>query len=141
MIRHLILAAALLSAGSPAHAASAPEGVWQTDGGKARVRITACGDSVCATLVGLRKPNDKQGRPKTDRRNPDPAKRSRPVIGLSLLSSMRPDGEGWTGKFYNPDDGETYAGSLASGPNGTLRLKGCVLGGLLCKTQVLTRVG
>lgn len=142
MIRTLSAAAvALALAAVPAHAAAVPEGLWSVSGGKAQVRIAACGGSVCATLVGLAKPNDRQGRPKVDKRNPDPAKRGRPVIGLSLLSGMTPQGAGWTGRFYNPDDGETYAGSLAPAPDGTLRLKGCVLGGLLCKTQVLTRAG
>lgn len=132
---------ALAFAGAPASAAPVPEGVWTMPKGKATVRIAACGETLCATLVALRKPNDKQGRPKTDKRNPDPAKRDRPVVGLSLLSGMVPDGEGWAGRFYNPDDGETYAGTLAPAPDGTLRLKGCVLGGLICKTQVLTRAG
>lgn len=142
MIRSFAAAtAALFLIASSAQAAPAPDGVYATPGGKAQVRIAACGPAVCATLVGLRKPNDKQGRPKTDKHNPDPGKRSRPVIGLSLLSGMAPDGPGWSGRFYNPDDGATYAGSLRSGPNDTLRLKGCVLGGLICKTQVLTRVG
>lgn len=140
MIRSLTAAALVLGLASAAAAATAPDGIYATPGGKAQVKISPCGAAVCATLVGLRKPNDKQGRPKVDKHNPDPDKRSRPVIGLSLLSGMAPDGAGWSGRFYNPDDGETYAGALSSGPNGTLRLKGCVLGGLICKTQVLTRV-
>jgi uncharacterized protein (DUF2147 family) len=145
MIR-AVLAAPLLAAGvvaaglAGAQAATVPEGVWSLPKGKATIRIASCGESVCATLVGLRKPLDKQGRPKVDKRNPDRAKRDRPVIGLSLLSGMTPSGEGWKGTFYNPDDGETYAGTLAPAGDGTLKLKGCVLGGLLCKTQVLTRV-
>ncbi len=140
MIRAALAASLLVAGLAGAQAATVPEGVWSLPKGKATVRITSCGDGVCATLVGLGKPLDKQGRPKVDKRNPDRAKRDRPVIGLSLLQGMAPSGEGWAGTFYNPDDGKTYAGSLAPAGDGTLKLKGCVLGGLLCKTQVLTRV-
>lgn len=136
--RSLVAALALLSS-SPALAAPVPSGLWSLSNGKAQIRIADCGGSLCATLTGLRKPNAKDGRPKRDKYNPDPALRDRPVIGLALVSGMRFDGDVWTGRFYNPDDGRTYAGRIfADGPN-RLRLKGCVVG-LLCKTQSLTRL-
>lgn len=137
MIRALILAAAAALLVSNASAA-APEGVWATPGDKAQIRISSCGDGLCATLVGLKKPNDKQGRPKVDRHNPVEALRDRPVMGLSLASGMRPDGDGWRGDVYNPDDGRTYTGRIE--PAGErLRLRGCALK-VLCRTQMLTRV-
>jgi len=140
LVATLLAAGVSLASLAGAHAATVPEGVWSLPKGKATVRITSCGEGVCATLVGLRKPLDKEGRPKVDSRNPDRAKRDRPVIGLSLLQGMAPSGDGWAGTFYNPDDGKTYAGTLAPAGDGALKLKGCVLGGLICKTQVLTRV-
>lgn len=140
-LKTLSLAAALLGASvllaAPATAA-APDGVWATPRGKAQIRVSRCGANLCATLVGLRKPNDKKGRPKVDRHNPNPALRGRPVIGLALASGMAPDGDGWKGDVYNPDDGRTYSGRIEPAGD-TLRLRGCAYK-IACKTQVLTRV-
>ncbi|MFD1702229.1 DUF2147 domain-containing protein [Methylopila henanensis] len=140
MIRLAALAFASLVTAASAQATPVPEGLWSLSKGKVQVRIVACGEALCATVAGLAKPNDKQGRPKVDKRNPNPALRERRVIGISLLSGMKADAGGWSGNFYNPDDGETYAGRIEQGGDGKLRLKGCVLGGLICKTQVLTRI-
>ena len=60
--------------------AANPEGNWLSEDGGTKVRISTCGgNKLCATLVWLDHPIDPAtGRPKTDRLNPDPAKRSRP---------------------------------------------------------------
>src|SRR4029077_14878602 len=51
---------------------------------------TCGGTKLCATLVWLDHPIDPAtGRPKTDRLNPDPAKRSRPLIGLQVVNRSR----------------------------------------------------
>jgi uncharacterized protein (DUF2147 family) len=139
MIRIASLAVVLALAAGHVRAAPVPEGVWSTPGGKATIRISACGPNLCATLIGLRKPNDKAGRPKVDKRNPDRSLRSRPVIGLPLARGMRPDGGGWRGEVYNPDDGRTYAGRIERAGDGALRLRGCALK-VLCQTQRLARV-
>ena len=137
--RPAAVALALLVSASAVQAASVPSGLWSLSNGKAQIRISDCGGALCAALVGLRKPNAKDGSPKRDRRNPDPALRERPVLGLSLVDGMRFDGRDWSGRFYNPDDGRTYAGRITpDGPN-RLKLKGCVAS-LLCKTQSLTRL-
>ncbi|MGA0531928.1 DUF2147 domain-containing protein [Hansschlegelia sp. KR7-227] len=138
MIRAFFAAAAVVALAAPVFAAPAPTGVWSMPNGKAQVRIADCGGALCATLVALKKPTDKQGRPKVDKHNPNPALRSRPVIGVSLVRA-RPDGADWAGDFYNPDDGRTYAGRIMADGADRLKLRGCVLG-LVCKTQVLTRV-
>lgn len=124
---------------TPVLAAPVPTGLWRLDGGKAQVRITDCGGSLCATLAALRNPNDKDGRPKRDKRNPDGSLRDRPVIGLPLVDGMRFDGRQWTGRFYNPDDGRTYAGTITPRSADRLDLQGCVAG-FLCKTRALTRL-
>lgn len=139
MIRVAFVTLPLALIAAHAVAAPVPEGVWSTPGGKAQIRVSACGDALCATLAGLKKPNDRQGRPKVDKRNPDAAKRSAPVIGLALARNMRPVGDGWAGGVYNPDDGRTYSGTITIAGPDKLTLRGCALR-LLCKTQTLTRV-
>lgn len=138
-MKRLVATALALGLSTPAYAAPVPVGLWRMDSGKAEIRISDCGGAPCATLASLRKPNDKQGQPKRDKRNPDPALRSRPVLGVPLLTDMKAAGEGWTGTFYNPDDGRSYAGAIEADGADTLKLRGCVIG-ILCKTQVLKRV-
>src|SRR5205085_10965621 len=52
--------------------AADPHGIWQTEGGKAQVRLADCGGALCGTIIGLSEPNNPAtGRPKTDENNPD----------------------------------------------------------------------
>jgi uncharacterized protein (DUF2147 family) len=125
----------------PARAAD-PLGKWYTADHDSQVRIVNCHGALCGSVVWLQHPVDPAtGRPKTDKNNPDPKRRSRPLIGVEIVLGMRPSGtpNQWSGNVYNSQDGRTYSGSFTlEGPN-TAELKGCVLGGLFCKSQVWTR--
>jgi uncharacterized protein (DUF2147 family) len=117
----------MFAIGSAAYAADpGPEGIWRTTNGKITVKVSYCGEpKICATIVGLRRPLDKFGKPKVDHENPNPALRSRPVIGLEIMSGMKPDGQDkWKGSIYNADDGNTYA-ATASFDSDKLLVKGC----------------
>jgi uncharacterized protein (DUF2147 family) len=122
--------------------AAEPIGTWLTEGGKSQVKIVRCGDALCGTIVWLKEPNNPDtGRPKTDFRNQDAAKRARAVIGLEIVLGMQPSSTAnkWTGEVYNPEDGKTYSGSLTITGANELSLTGCVLA-VLCKSQVWTRI-
>ena len=125
------------------NAASAADltGVWLTGDRDAQVRFAPCGSSICGTVVWLKDPIDSEtGKPLTDKKNPDPARRRRPVIGLPIAIGFKDSGDGtWVGTFYNSDDGHSYKGNIVrSGPN-TLSATGCLL--MFCQTQTWTRVG
>jgi len=117
-------------------------GTWSTANNESQVRLANCGGALCGTLVWLKEPIDPAtGRPKTDKHNADASKQSRPVLGVQIVLGMRPNGtpDQWSGEVYNASDGRTYSGSFTmTGPN-TAELKGCVLGGLICKSQTWTR--
>jgi uncharacterized protein (DUF2147 family) len=115
-----------------------PYGTWSM--GKVTVKVTDCGGGLCGTIVGLKEPISKiDGKPKVDRENPDTSKRTRPLIGLSILIGMKPVDSGkWQGAIYNPDDGKTYSASVKFDGD-SLKVKGCVLG-ILCKTNNFVRV-
>src|SRR5207247_3644973 len=108
------IAAALLTAPS-AHAQGTgePVGVWLTQAGDARVKISKCGGGICGVIVGLKEPIDPAtGRPQVDDKNPNPGLKKRPMIGLALFSGMQPAGPNkWSGQIYNADDCGTYASS------------------------------
>lgn len=127
----------------PANAQNGSEatGTWLTQAGDARVRVSKCGAGICGVVVWLKEPIDSAtGKPQVDDKNPNPALRTRPMIGLPLFSGMHPAGPGkWSGQIYNADDGGTYASSVsATGPD-TLKIEGCV--GALCGGENWTRAG
>jgi uncharacterized protein (DUF2147 family) len=137
-----VAAVALAALGLCGPACADPMGTWLTENGRSRVRIADCGGALCGNIVWLKEPNDPEtGKPKTDKNNADAGKRSRPLIGVPIVISMKPNGANkWSGQVYNAEDGKTYSGNItATGPN-ALRLEGCALGGLVCKGQNWTRV-
>jgi uncharacterized protein (DUF2147 family) len=115
------------------------DGLWRHKSGST-VRIRNCGDGVCGVIASPSPQIDPQtGHPPTDKKNADPNKRSRPLVGLPVLIGMHPDGPGkWTGHLYNIDDGNTYTGKLIElGPD-TIRIEGCAM--FICGGENLTRV-
>jgi uncharacterized protein (DUF2147 family) len=135
----LVLALALITGLGTRPGLADPKGMWRaSDGGT--TRITACGDALCGYIVTIAPRNDPEtGRPWTDKHNPDPGRRSRPLTGAMVLISLRQSAPGaWTGKLYNHDDGGTYEGHvIEQGPN-NIRVEGCALG--VCGGEDLVRV-
>ena len=89
----------------------------------------------------MAEPNDPEThQPKTDVHNSNAGLQSRPLLGIPIVLNMKPTGgDKWEGQVYNAEDGGTYTGSFTlTGPN-TADLKGCVMGGLICKGQTWTR--
>jgi uncharacterized protein (DUF2147 family) len=138
----IAISAALLAAPSAfAQGAGEPTGVWQTQAGDARVKVSKCGGGICGVIVGLKEPVDAAtGKPQVDDKNPNPALKKRPMIGLLLFSGMQPVAPNkWSGQIYNADDGGTYASSISAAGPDTLKVEGCV--GALCGGETWTRVG
>ncbi len=126
---------------APALAAD-PIGTWLTGDKKGKVRIVNCAGAICGTLVWVQEPLDPEtNKPKLDKRNADASKQSRPLIGIPIVLNMKPSAapQKWDGDVYNAEDGKTYSGSFTLTGANTAELKGCVLGGLICKAQTWTR--
>lgn len=139
-LANLAVTACLAAALTPAHAAE-PLGTWYTAEQKSTVRVAACGNAICGSIVALKEPNDPAtGKPKIDRNNADAGQRNRPIIGVPIVIGMKPDGAGkWSGQVYNPEDGKTYSGSLTLTGANSLKVEGCVMGGMICKSNDWTR--
>ena len=117
---------------TPAFAAN-PKGDWLVEDKSAIIRIDSCGSALCGAIVWAKKQDG------VDENNPDPAKRSRPIMGLQLLLGMKPGSDGrWDGDIYNPENGKTYTSRMWLKSDDTLRVEGCVLG-FLCGGQDWTR--
>jgi uncharacterized protein (DUF2147 family) len=138
-IRLLLGGSLLLALSGVSTAQADPRGVWLAQDG-AHVRVAGCGPALCATVVAPRSTVDPEtGAPWTDKHNPDPALRGRPIVGVTVLYNMEPDGPGkWSGTLYNVDDGHTYAGHLLELNEGTIRIEGCAL--IMCGGKNLSRL-
>ena len=127
-----------------AHASAAtPIGLWYAEGGAAEVAVEPCGRELCGRVVCLRSPLEDDGCDLRDRRNPDPALRQRPVVGLQILRGLtaRPDGTWTGGHIYDPSSGNTYTCHLALDGEDRLRLRGYLGIPLLGRTATWIRVG
>jgi uncharacterized protein (DUF2147 family) len=110
---------------------------WRTASGSGTIRIEACGTKTCGRiLTGTPKAGDTG----LDFRNPNPAMRTRALIGTSILSGFTRQGDDSYkgGTIYNPEDGKTYRSEFKQKTDGRLEVKGCV--GPFCETQVWTPV-
>jgi uncharacterized protein (DUF2147 family) len=122
-----------------AQTAADPAGIWLTQAGDAKVRVSKCNGGICGVVVWLRDPIDPAtGKPQVDDKNHNPSLAKRPVIGLPLFQGMPQSGPNkWSGTIYNADDGSTYASNISVGGADTLRVEGCV--GALCGGETWTR--
>ena len=117
-----------------------PTGVWLTPAGNSHIEIRLCGEKLCGKLVWFTEPHNADGTLKVDEKNKNEALRTRPLLGLQLMSGFTKTGDGkWTrGRIYNPEDGRTYRSKLEVKDQNTLNVSGCVL--VFCKAQTWTRV-
>lgn len=130
-------------AGAAVAQAPSPVGRWMTEGGNSHVQIYPCGPHLCGRIAWLRQPIGKDGLPKVDLKNPDPAKRSQRLVGLQFMSNFRPGGapgEWDGGRVYNPEDGDIYRATMKLRPDGKLEVRGYVGISLLGRTQYWERV-
>lgn len=122
--------ATILSTGTAS--AADPRGTWLSQNGEIRVRFADCGSQLCGTITWMRNPGP-------DRNNADESLRSRQLVGVRMVT-MRQQGENWSGSLYNPQDGRTYNGRMSMTSSSAMSLSGCVLGGMICRSQTWSRV-
>ena len=122
-----------------AQTAADPSGIWLTQAGDAKVRVSKCSGGICGVVIWLRDPIDPNtGKPAVDDKNHNPSLAKRPVIGLPLFQGMPQSGPNkWSGTIYNADDGGTYASNVSVAGPDSLRVEGCV--GALCGGETWCR--
>ena len=122
-----------------------PVGLWYAEGGAAEVQIFQCADELCGKVVWLRSPLGDDGCELRDDKNPDLSLRSRNIVGLLVLTGLKPDDDdraAWTaGAIYDPASGHTYSCNARLENNYRLFLRGYLGIRLLGRTTTWTRVG
>ena len=109
-----------------------PTGTWRVEDGKALIRIVDCGGQYWGVVAWEKAPG-------VDRKNPNPALRSRPTLGMPVLLALKPGQQGeWRGHIYNAEDGQTYDSHVKLAGAGRLRVEGCVMG-IMCGGETWSR--
>jgi len=113
MLRRMIVTLGLTALMIGAALADPIEGNWKTRDGDTAA-IGGCGGAFCITL----KTGEYAGR---------------------KIGKMSASGDGnYEGEITKPSNGKTYSGKAKLTGN-SLKLSGCVLGGLICESQTWTR--
>lgn len=107
-------------------------GTWSNPKRTLAVRTSSCVGGLCGAIVWA------DGKSLNDARVAGVPH----LIGTELLQNYRPTGHGgWKGRVYVPDIGHSFPSHIVqTGPN-QLIISGCLIGGLLCRSQVWRRVG
>jgi len=101
-----------------AFAASAPDpsGTWNRGDGNAKVRIAPCGSHICATNVWIKDTSGGE------------------AVGDKLVMTLKPkSADTLSGKAFDAKRALTYAIQLKVGGQ-KLVTRGCLVGGLVCKS-------
>ncbi|MBB5751513.1 DUF2147 domain-containing protein [Prosthecomicrobium pneumaticum] len=120
-LRPLLAFAVALVAGPAIAAEPDPRGIWARDDGNARVRIAPCGAALCATNLWIR----------------DTSKGE--AVGDVLIMDVEPAGATLRGTAQDPKRGLRYSIRISRSGD-RLQTRGCMLGGLLCKTVGWSRL-
>ncbi len=102
------------------------EGLWQSPvnekGASIQVEVAACGAAFCGTITSVQNGNQA-------------------IVGKTMIEDMtaRDNGLYDGGRVWAPDEDKTYLGRLTL-KGDSLKISGCVLGGLICRGEKFSRV-
>lgn len=112
-------------------------GVWLTEIKDAKIEIYQESKQYYGRVVWLAEPNDKEGKPMVDEKNPDASLKNRPIIGINILISLVSNQHGeWVGQIYDPKGGKMYTCKVWRSGS-TLKVRGYM--GWLYATKTWTR--
>ena len=145
----LIIITAITLAATASYASDRTDvlGCWDTVGNSSKLEIYPCGEKLCGKVAWLKYPNFMDakdgpvGTTKIDHKNPDPALRNRPILGLKVIEGLTPAGsDKWgQGKCYDPESGNTYKCRIRLASPEKLEMRGFIGIPLFGRTYVLTR--
>jgi uncharacterized protein (DUF2147 family) len=105
--------------------AQALEGKWRNPKGSVVVNVAPCGDAYCGTVSWANAKNQEKGA----------------TPGTRVLSDLKPTGKGvYRGRAYEPKRNLRGSATVRQVGPDQMIVKGCVIGGLICKAQRWTRI-
>jgi len=118
-------------------------GVWLNEDKDAHVEIFKRNDQYFGKLVFILNAIDEEtGKPKLDKHNPDESLRSRPTLGIEMLTKFDYNGDNkWSGgKIYDAKKGKTYSCYMKFVEAEKLKIRGYVGVSLLGRTTYWTKI-
>jgi uncharacterized protein (DUF2147 family) len=102
--------------------AQSPVGTWTRPSTGTVVQFYDCSGKLCARITAVKDQSKKD------------------TVGKVIMTGADKTGDNqWKGNLLNTDDGQTYSGVVTLEGANALNLKGCVLGGIVCKGETWTR--
>jgi len=118
---------ALSAAQSPATAGI--EGLWRNPIGSAIIRVEPCGRTLCGKVVWASERGKREVSATTSK-----------IVGTTVLTDVKSvGGNHWAGQLFIPDDNVRVSAKLQLIGNRELKLTGCAVLGLFCRSQIWTR--
>jgi len=122
-------------------------GIWKTDGGDSKLELFRCGTKVCGKIVWLKVPryidsvDGPIGKTKIDWKNPEPALRKRPILGLQVVKGLTAKSNyRWDkGTCYDPETGKDYKCKMQLVSPDRLDMRGFIGVSLIGRTFSLSR--
>lgn len=122
-------------------------GSWKTEGGDSKLELFKCGGKICGKIVWLKVPkyidsvDGPIGKTKVDWKNPDPALRNRPILGLQIMKGFTAKSNyRWDkGVCYDPETGKSYQCKMQLASPDRLDLRGYIGISLIGRTFSLIR--
>jgi uncharacterized protein (DUF2147 family) len=129
MMQKTAAISALLALTAAQPAPRAPiEGLWKNPIGSAIIAIAPCGGVLCGKVVWA-----------SERGQREASKSTSHVVGTYVLTGLRPAHDRWTGTLFIPDDDIHVSARLQLLSERQLKLAGCAVAGLFCRSQIWTR--
>lgn len=116
-------------------------GTWFNEPKDAKIKVYQRGDKYYGKIIWLKANED--GPTKLDLKNEDESKRSRPIVGINIVTGLEwdPSEEEWNdGEIYDPRSGSTYSVYATLESKDRLFIKGYIGFSLIGKSTYWTRV-
>jgi uncharacterized protein (DUF2147 family) len=111
--------------------ADMPIGRWINPRGSVVVETGSCGNDLCGKVSWA----------SAEAKQDASAAGINPLIGIELLQDYSRAQNGiWHGRVYVPDMRRTFQSTISVQDPKDLRISGCLLGGLVCKSQIWHRL-
>jgi uncharacterized protein (DUF2147 family) len=109
-------------------------GIWVSEKKDGKIEVYKVGDQFLGKIVWTK------GSGYVDEKNPDPKLRSRPILGMLILTGLKSKGNNkWDdGQIYDPESGKTYSCSMKL-KDKLLEIRGYIGISLFGRSSVWTR--
>jgi uncharacterized protein (DUF2147 family) len=104
------------------------EGNWKNPIGSAIITVAPCGEMLCGKVAWASARGQREASTSTSN-----------VVGTTVLTGFKQTGNRWTGRLFIPDDNVHVSAKLQLLGERQLKLTGCAVAGLFCRSQIWTR--